>query len=314
MGAHAKGERRMEKKEEKEPQTIVEAEKTAPVDEIPADTTPIDTTAIEQPMPEEPEIKVKNPRMEKVLELKREAERQSELEEIRTKRIHKEQEYIDHMIVSVEANMKNSEEGRQYNEEFERKIREQVYKMHGISEDKRNGMERYRAAYYQGAAFALFFLSVLLVVLCGILHGFASEVCLFMAFFTAIEGTLLTNGKKCVALFDTVIRILYLLLFPAMMVIFVCYELGFKEYGLLCPIFTAAGLIILCIGSISYFVYDPYRQDRKDRRRAENYLRDMERAAQKDVELREKALAKLRKKQEKAAKKEERRKQKLKQS
>ena len=302
----------MEKKEEKEPQTIVEAEKTAPVDEIPADTTPIDTTATEQPMPEEPEIKVKNPRMEKVLELKREAERQSELEEIRTKRIHKEQEYIDHMIVSVEANMKNSEEGRQYNEEFERKIREQVYKMHGISEDKRNGMERYRAAYYQGAAFALFFLSVLLVVLCGILHGFASEVCLFMAFFTAIEGTLLTNGKKCVALFDTVIRVLYLLLFPAMMVIFVCYELGFKEYGLLCPIFTAAGLIILCIGS--YFAYDPYRQDRKDRRRAENYLRDMERAAQKDVELREKALAKLRKKQEKAAKKEERRKQKLKQS
>ena len=135
-----------------------------------------------------------------------------------------------------------------------------------------------------------------------------------MAFFTAIEGTLLTNGKKCVALFDTVIRVLYLLLFPAMMVIFVCYELGFKEYGLLCPIFTAVGLIILCIGSISYFVYDPYRQDRKDRRRAENYLRDMERAAQKDVELREKALAKLRKKQEKAAKKEERRKQKLKQS
>ena len=273
----------MEKKEEKEPQTIVEAEKAAPVDEIPADTTPIDTTATEQPMPEEPEIKVKNPRMEKVLELKREAERQSELEEIRTKRIHKEQEYIDHMIVSVEANMKNSEEGRQYNEEFERKIREQVYKMHGISEDKRNGMERYRAAYYQGAAFALFFLSVLLVVLCGILHGFASEVCLFMAFCTAIEGTLLTNGKKCVALFDTVIRVLYLLLFPAMMVIFVCYELGYKEYELLCPIFTVAGLIILCIGSISYFAYDPYRQDRKDRRRAENYLRDMERAAQKDV-------------------------------
>ena len=89
MGAHAKGERRMEKKEEKEPQTIVEAEKTAQVDEIPADTIPIDTTATEQPMPEEPEIKVKNPRMEKVLELKREAERQSELEEIRTKRIHK---------------------------------------------------------------------------------------------------------------------------------------------------------------------------------------------------------------------------------
>lgn len=49
----------MEKKEEKEPQTIVEAEKAAPVDEIPADTTPIDTTATEQPMPEEPEIKVK---------------------------------------------------------------------------------------------------------------------------------------------------------------------------------------------------------------------------------------------------------------
>ena len=35
--------------------------------------------------------------------------------------------------------------------------------MHGISEDKLQGMEERRNAWYQGAAFALFFLSLILV-------------------------------------------------------------------------------------------------------------------------------------------------------
>lgn len=253
----------------------------------------------------------RNSRREKVLELEREAKRQSELEETRTKRIHQEQEYIDKMIVSVEASMKSSAEGRRYNAEFEEKIRRQVYQMHGISEDKLTGMERYRAAYYQGAAFALFFLSVVLVVLCGVLHGFRSEVTLFMAFFTAIEGTLLTNGKKESAPLEVIIRVLYLLLFPSMLVIFVCYELGFPEYELLCPVFTVVGLIVLLLGAVSYFLYDPYRQDRRDRRKAESYLKDMERAASKEVQLKEKAEEKLRKKQERQARKEEKKRQKL---
>jgi hypothetical protein len=146
--------------------------------------------------PDYTQMEVKNPRIGKVLKLEEEAKRQNELEQLRSKRIRQQQEYINRMIDSVEANLKNTKEEQKLNEEFERHIRTEVYRMHGISEDKLQGMEERRNAWYQGAAFALFFLSLILVAVCGVLHGFGSELCIFMAFYTAIEGTLLSNGRK----------------------------------------------------------------------------------------------------------------------
>ena len=46
-------------------------------------------------LPENPEIMVKNPRIGKVRKLEEEVRRQNELEQLRTKRIRKEQEYIE---------------------------------------------------------------------------------------------------------------------------------------------------------------------------------------------------------------------------
>ncbi len=252
-------------------------------------------------MPKEEDIEVKNPRIGRVLKLQEEAEQQNELERQRGRRIRQQQIYIDRMIASVEENLKNTKEEQAYNEAFERRIQAQVYRMHGISEDKLMGMTEARRSWQQGAAFALFFLSLMMIVLCGALHGFGSEICIFMAFFTAIEGTLLSNGKKQHPILDGLIKVLYLLLFPAMMVIFVCYELGFEEYGILLPYFTAAGVLILVLGAVSYFLYDPYREDRRSRRKADGYLKEMERAAAKEVWLKEKAYAKQEKKKERKA-------------
>ena len=232
-------------------------------------------------LPENPEIMVKNPRIGKVRKLEEEVRRQNELEQLRTKRIRKEQEYIEQMSKAVEDHL------------------------HGISEDKLQGMTEYRNAWYQGTAFGMFFLSLILTGICGYLHGFGSELCIFMAFYTAIEGTLLTNGKRQHALLDMVTRILYLLLFPAMLIVFVCFELGFTEYGIVVPVLTIAGVVILVLGAVSYFVYDPYRLDRKNHKKADRYIRDIEKAAVKEVELEEKALAKQARKQEKLELKEE---------
>ena len=107
--------------------------------------------------PDYMQMEVKNPRIGKVLKLEEEAKRQNELEQLRSKRIRQHQEYINQMIDSVEANLKNTKEEQKLNEEFERHIRTEVYRMHGISEDKLQGMEERRNAWYQGAAFALFF-------------------------------------------------------------------------------------------------------------------------------------------------------------
>lgn len=255
--------------------------------------------------PDLSDIEVKNPRIGKVLSLKEEAERQNALERLRGRRIRQEQEYIDKMLTSVEENLRNTKEEQRYNEEFEQHIREQVYRMHGISEDKLFGMTEAKRAWYQGAAFALFFLSLVLIALCGVLHGFGSEICIFMAFYTAIEGALLSNGRKQSAFFDVLTKVLYLLLFPTMMVAFVCYELGFEEYDFLVPVFTVAGVVVLMIGAVSYFIYDPYRVDRRNQKKANGYIREMEKTALKEVRLKEKAFEKQEKKKEKQARKEE---------
>ena len=259
---------------------------------------------------EHTDIEVNNFRMGRILELQEEVARQKEAELLRGKRIRQEQAYIDSMNLDLDEQMRSNKEEQKYNEAFEERIRDQIYCMHGISEDKMMGRSEYRNAWYQGAAFSLFFLSVLLFVLCGILHGFGAKVSVFMAFYTAIEGALLPNGRRRAAFFDGLVKLLYLLLFPIMMVIFVCYELGYEEYNYLVPIFAVAGVVILMIGTFSYFIYDPYRADRKNRKKAEKYIHEMERAALKEVRLKEKALGKqerAREKQEaKAQKKSER--------
>ena len=244
-------------------------------------------------LPEPTEITVKNPRIGKVRKLEEEVKRQNELEQLRTRRIRKEQEYIEQMSKAVEDHLRNTKEEQRYNEEFERLIRKDVYQMHGISEDKLQGMTEYRYALYRGTAFGMFFLSLILTGICGYLHGFGSELCIFMAFYTAIEGTLLNNGKRQHAILDVLTRILYLLLFPSMLIVFVCYELGFTEYALIVPALTIAGVVLLLLGAVSYFLYDPYRLDRKNHKKANRYIRDIEKAAIKEVELEEKAAKRI---------------------
>lgn len=260
--------------------------------------------------PDYSDITVKNPRIGKVMRLEEEVQRQSEIEKLRSRRIRQEQEYIDRMSLSVENHLRNTKEEQRYNEQFEERIRTEVYQMHGISEDKLQGMTEYRNAWYQGTAFAMFFLSLVLIAICGILHGFGSEICIFMAFYTAIEGVLLSNGRKQSLFFTVLTKGVYLLLFPVMLVTFTCYELGFEEYALLVPVFAVAGVVVLMIGALSYFLYDPYRMDRRNRKKANRYIVEIEKAALKEVRLKERAFAKQEKKQAKFTRKEEARAQK----
>ena len=260
--------------------------------------------------PDYSDITVKNPRIGKVMRLEEEVQRQSEIEKLRSRRIRQEQEYIDRMSLSVQNHLRNTKEEQRYNEQFEERIRTEVYRMHGISEDKLQGMTEYRNAWYQGTAFAMFFLSLVLIAICGILHGFGSEICIFMAFYTAIEGALLSNGRKQSLFFTVLTKGVYLLLFPVMLVTFTCYELGFEEYALLVPVFAVAGVVVLMIGALSYFLYDPYRMDRRNRKKANRYIVEIEKAALKEVRLKERAFAKQEKKQAKFTRKEEARAQK----
>jgi hypothetical protein len=253
----------------------------------------------EENVPDFMSVDIKNPKIGKVLALEEDAKKQYELELERKKKIQVEQEYVNQMIENVERHLASTREEERLNSEFERKIQTEIYRMHGISEDKLEGMEERDNAIFQGIALATFIISILIFALCSYLHGITSEISIFTAFFTAIEGTLLSKGKKENKILETIIRTIYMILLPVIIVAFILFEANPAMYALIMPYCIAVGVVILMVGAISYFIYNPYRTAKQNRRKADSYIREMEKVARKDVALREKELKKQEKKREK---------------
>lgn len=250
----------------------------------------------EAKLPQE-ELKKENLRVQKAAYIKQQMERQRAAEDAKLERLLREQEIIAGLRESIDDDMWQTKETSKYNREFQEQLNLQIYEAHGITEDKLTGMKEYRNALYRGAAAVLFLLSLSLTVLCGVLHGFDSNICLLMLAYTAVEGAL--AGKKQKALLDVVCRILYILIFPTMMVMFVCYELGYEEYGLFLPYAAILGGVVAIIGTISYFLYDPYRSEKRKLQDAKSQIRDIEKAAGKEIRRNQK----IREKEEKRAQK-----------
>lgn len=248
----------------------------------------------------EEEILKENLRVQKTEYIKRQMERRHAAEDARLERLLQEQEVIDELRKAIDDNMWQTEELRKYNQEFQEQVNLQIYESHGITSDKLMGMREYKNAAYWGSAAVLILLSVTLSVLCGVLHGFQSDIYLLMFAYTAMEGALLAQKQKSHFVLELICRILFILTFPTMMVMFVCYELQYEEYGLFLPYAAVLGLLVTLLGTISYFLRDPYSKDKKKLRDAKSQIRDIERLAGKEV-----------KKSRKTREKEERKVQKL---
>ena len=164
-------------------------------------------------------------RIQKSQWIKEQIKRQREAEDAVLEQMIEEQRVIDGLNSDINENLNRTRESRKFNQEFQEKINTQIYEMNGITEDKLKGMREYKNAYYQGCAFSLFLLSVVMIGICGVLHGFESQICLFMIACTGVEGALLAQDKWRNKLVNILCKLLYLLVFPVMMVIFVCYEL-----------------------------------------------------------------------------------------
>ena len=140
-------------------------------------------------------------------------------------------------------------------------------------------------------------MSIVLLVISGILNGMFTDITLLLCFFTAVEGTLLNHGNRPRPV-AYILRILYMLIFPVMLTAFVCYTVVTPEqirtgvYATLYPTVVTVGVIILAMGVAAYFLYDPYKKDKKQVRRAGRYLKNMSRAADKEVTKTEKKAEK----------------------
>lgn len=263
----------------------------------------MENTLEEVKLPQE-ELQKENLRVQKTAYIKQQLERQRAAEDARLERLMREQEVIAGLRESMEDDMWQTEETRKYNREFQEHLNMQIYEAHGITEDKLTGMKEYRNALYRGAAAVLFLLSLSLTVLCGVLHGFDSNICLLMLSYTAVEGAL--AGKRQKALLDVICRILYILIFPMMMVMFVCYELGYEEYGLFLPYAAILGGVVTILGTISYFLHNPYRPEKRKLQDAKSQIRDIEKAAGKEIRKNRKIREKEEKRIQKGLRREER--------
>ena len=134
-------------------------------------------------------------RIQKSQWIKEQIKRQREAEDAVLERMIEEQRVIDGLNSDINENLDRTRESRKFNQEFQEKINTQIYEMNGITEDKLKGMREYKNAYYQGCAFSLFLLSVVMIGICGVLHGFESQICLFMIACTGVEGALLAQDK-----------------------------------------------------------------------------------------------------------------------
>ena len=250
-------------------------------------------------------------RVQKTEYIRQQMRKRQEQEDALMAQLLQEQRVIDGLQQKINENLEQTEASGKYNKEFKESMNAQIYALHGISEDKLEGMREYRNAYYQGSAFSLFLLSAALIVLCGALHGFQSEICVFMLAYTGIEGALLAQGTKRWKIVDGLCRLLYLLIFPAMMAMFVCYELDYPAYGIFLPYATAAGVAVLVFATLSYFLYSPYRNVKKQVREEKHHIGDIEKTARKEVrrnqKQREKEEKKADRRQQKEDKREERR-------
>ena len=250
-------------------------------------------------------------RIQKSQWIKEQIKRQREAEDAVLEQMIEEQRVIDGLNSDINENLDRTRESRKFNQEFQEKINTQIYEMNGITEDKLKGMREYKNAYYQGCAFSLFLLSVVMIGICGVLHGFESQICLFMIACTGVEGALLAQDKWRNKLVNILCKLLYLMVFPVMMVIFVCYELKYPEYDLFLPYFAMGIVVVLIIGTAAFFFYDPYKQDKKRVKNAKDYISEVEKIAKKQVKKNQKILEKQDVKQQRLLKRQEKKNQKI---
>ncbi len=153
------------------------------------------------------------------------------------------------------------------------------------------GHKEYRNALFRGEAFIVFCISVIMAAIVAYAYGPTSQLCLYVLMCVGAEGALLSQKRKNILFF------IPLILIAAEMA-------GYKLYPQYLEYVTMAGealaLLLMLIGTVGYFVHNPYRKDRKNIKAAKSDLKELHKVAQKSVKKNKKEPHKERSKRSKA--------------
>lgn len=233
---------------------------------------------------------------------------QREREDETWEKIMEEQKLITERMRSIDDDISRNRELERYHEGCLEDITDQVYSLHGVTTDKLEGMTRYKNAKFQGEATVVFVMSIMIAAIAAYAYGVTSQVCMFMLLCIGAEGALLSGPHKKRNLLGGIFRTLFfvpVILMAAEVISFKYYE-DYYEYVTM--IGEAAAILLVVIGTATYFLYNPYRKDKKYAKEAQADLKELHKAARKSVKknqkLRMKNEAKDQKVQAKLAKKE----------
>lgn len=233
---------------------------------------------------------------------------QREREDETWEKIMEEQKLITERMRSIDDDISRNRELERYHEGCLEDITDQVYSLHGVTTDKLEGMTRYKNAKFQGEATVVFVMSIMIAAIAAYAYGVTSQVCMFMLLCIGAEGALLSGPHKKRNLLGGIFRTLFfvpVILMAAEVISFKYYE-SYYEYVTM--IGEVAAILLVVIGTATYFLYNPYRKDKKYVKEAQADLKELHKAARKSVKknqkLRMKNEAKDQKVQAKLAKKE----------
>ena len=223
---------------------------------------------------------------------------QREAEDEAWEKIMEEQKLLTERRRSIDADINSNRELKRYHEGCMEDITDQVYSLHGISVDKLEGIKEYRNALFRGEAFIVFCISVMMAAIVAYAYGPTSQLCLYVLMCVGAEGALLSQKRKNILFF------IPLILIAAEMA-------GYKLYPQYLEYVTMAGealaLLLMMIGTVGYFVHNPYRKDRKNIKAAKSDLKELHKVAKKSVKKNKKSRIKNEAKEAKLAAKQAKR-------
>ena len=223
---------------------------------------------------------------------------QREAEDEAWEKIMEEQKLLTERRRSIDADISSNRELKRYHENCMEDITDQVYSLHGISVDKLEGIKEYKNALFRGEAFIVFCISVIMAAIVAYAYGPTSQLCLYILMCVGAEGALLSQKRKNILFF------IPLILIAAEMI-------GYKLYPQYLEYVTMAGealaLLLMMIGTVGYFVHNPYRKDRKNIKAAKSDLKELHKVAKKSVKKNKKSRIKSEAKEAKLAAKQAKR-------
>ena len=199
---------------------------------------------------------------------------QREAEDEAWEKIMEEQKLLTERRRSIDADINSNRELKRYHEDCMEDITDQVYSLHGISVDKLEGIKEYRNALFRGEAFIVFCISVIMAAIVAYAYGPTSQLCLYVLMCVGAEGALLSQKRKNIVFF------IPLILKASEMAGYKLYQ-PYLEYVTLAG--EALALLLMMIGTVGYFVHNPYRKDRKNIKAAKSDLKELHKVAKKSV-------------------------------